>query len=507
MRQQDALRWGIVWMSEEEMVQTILARPEVATARRELLAVTKERPDDLKQAASAKVSVRTVIQKHSHVLSESDAKMIRRVSDHLLHCNFGKRHEAEALSLYESKTGWDITNSNEDVYTWHFPKDRSHVRAPSLLTRAGNLSTPSGSRTSREQTRRALGRLLDRFRDMWSRRARFLSPPLCDVAKTLWCNSTLGDGWMRLPCTLSASERRCVHELAEARGLEHRSVGSGSRRCVVLSVTDAKIDSTAVMTTVRELVDAVAGSISTSSADDASSSPSDSEASLAASSAQFTIVGMVDGVAHELDCSASSPDEWSLRPVVVEIKHRMRRPPSSSSSSSTTASTTTTRRSTPPPLYEHVQCVAYMLMLGCTSADLVQVYRDDRNKIEIDVHRLELDAPPYRHRQNWYDVVVPRLYDVASFVLKLRTNENERRRFVTCGSAVEQWRKLQESLPFIVPENHRSFVSARDEAIRERNAAAAVDRRPLSTTVDLTAETDDSDDDCIARRVRKRRRS
>jgi len=49
-------------------------------------------------------------------------------------------------------------------------------------------------------------------------------------------------------------------------------------------------------------------------------------------------------------------DEWAVRPIIVEIKNRVR------------------RITDPPPHYDVVQTVTYCRMLGCDAADLVQVY-------------------------------------------------------------------------------------------------------------------------------------
>ena len=77
----------------------------------------------------------------------------------------------------------------------------------------------------------------------------------------------------------------------------------------------------------------------------------------------FKIVGKVDGISKHIDASSSDPMHWHEYRVVVEIKNRMHKIPAM------------------PPLYDQIQLVTYMLMLGTTCGDLVQVMtREDQSK-------------------------------------------------------------------------------------------------------------------------------
>ena len=78
----------------------------------------------------------------------------------------------------------------------------------------------------------------------------------------------------------------------------------------------------------------------------------------------FSILGSIDGMRDELCAGAVedfAPDEFgdtlSLRPVVIECKHRMR------------------RAMIPPPFYDQIQAVVYCLMYGTERAEIVQVTR------------------------------------------------------------------------------------------------------------------------------------
>jgi hypothetical protein len=68
----------------------------------------------------------------------------------------------------------------------------------------------------------------------------------------------------------------------------------------------------------------------------------------------FYIVGKVDGLSTQLDLRSDDATQWREMQVVVEVKNRLG------------------RIAAEPPLYDQIQLVTYMLMLGCQFGDLVQ---------------------------------------------------------------------------------------------------------------------------------------
>jgi hypothetical protein len=70
--------------------------------------------------------------------------------------------------------------------------------------------------------------------------------------------------------------------------------------------------------------------------------------------ALFYIVGKVDGLSTQLDLRSNDATQWREMQVVVEVKNRLG------------------RIAAEPPLYDQIQLVTYMLMLGCQFGDLVQ---------------------------------------------------------------------------------------------------------------------------------------
>lgn len=194
----------------------------------------------------------------------------------------------------------------------------------------------------------------------------------------------------------------------------------------------------------------------------------------------FSICGSVDGVRDELWCRPNcTPDgsfndeEWELREVIVECKHRMKRAYST------------------PPLYDQIQATAYCLMYGVNDADIIQVVRKEhplrkrrRNKdesakgtekpdqrqtlldhflpaknceyepvekaesvvlvdgteseavtnddqsIEIVVTRLSVDDGIMNHRQNWQSIILPRLRSFVDAVYRVRADDDARKLFL-----------------------------------------------------------------------------
>lgn len=149
-------------------------------------------------------------------------------------------------------------------------------------------------------------------------------------------------------------------------------------------------------------------------------------------------------------------DDMTLRPVVLECKHRLR------------------KLSPVPPLYEQLQAVIYCFLYGTDNADILQVLRtssskvdrslhgsssshdvsrsDDKeplqsagsakhnigdhethesekkseNNLEMSVYRVSLEDPVMQHRKQWESVVLPRIQDVVQTVYGLRRNDHER---------------------------------------------------------------------------------
>ena len=221
----------------------------------------------------------------------------------------------------------------------------------------------------------------------------------------------------------------------------------------------------------------------------------------------FNICGAVDGVRDELWCrpDESTDEEWELRKVIVECKHRMRRAYNT------------------PPLYDQIQTTAYCLMYGAEDADIIQVMRKEKQRprkrqkvdteslqpgqtklegflvttvttekpdgqkvgnssssenienepdteqrttnddkagaqsIEIVVSRMSLDDGVMNHRHNWQSIILPRLRSFVDAVYRVRANDDARKLFLQVVANEEQsgyatlvsWDLLHHECPWL----------------------------------------------------------
>ncbi|KAL9179453.1 hypothetical protein ACHAXT_008743 [Thalassiosira profunda] len=217
----------------------------------------------------------------------------------------------------------------------------------------------------------------------------------------------------------------------------------------------------------------------------------------------FRIVGAVDGVRDELYTAPSAPpakaatsvdatnkapqhdntqdpysfsdedeEQWSLRPIIVECKHRMN------------------EAKVPPPLYDMIQTCLYCMMYNVDEADLIQVVRrkkgtgkseekeneaakdnksddekdDGKAKSEdmkITVTRVSLNDPIHNHSHHWRATLLPRLSSFVDAVYSLRRDDGKRYRLLMAlvqlqqeegsGKAEEEaWKVLWEECPWLV---------------------------------------------------------
>lgn len=195
----------------------------------------------------------------------------------------------------------------------------------------------------------------------------------------------------------------------------------------------------------------------------------------------FSIVGVCDGIRDELYETASDndgindceQDNWDLRKVVIECKHRMK------------------NVFAPPPIYDQIQAVIYAYMYNTTEAEIVQVLRDnksqfqskegDRNEQSTDEmkitvgadmsqdhlkqiqpiicssHRVSLNDLTMQHADNWKNVILPRLRSFADAVYSVRSDDHKRYRLIhaasvasSTGSEKDWWQVLFDECPWLI---------------------------------------------------------
>eukprot|EP00804_Cyclotella_cryptica_P021988 CCRYP_000917-RA/>CCRYP_000917-RA protein AED:0.18 eAED:0.18 QI:0/-1/0/1/-1/1/1/0/222 len=146
---------------------------------------------------------------------------------------------------------------------------------------------------------------------------------------------------------------------------------------------------------------------------------------------------------HKRNCNINSADndnfsddecEMTLRPIVLECKHRMK------------------KALIPPPLFDQIQTCLYCQMYE-VEADLIQVVRhenvmkrqgkkhetkdtkgtsttDNNKHIEITITRITLDDPIHNHKHHWNVTILPRLASFVDAVYSVWRDDTKRYRLL-----------------------------------------------------------------------------
>jgi len=195
----------------------------------------------------------------------------------------------------------------------------------------------------------------------------------------------------------------------------------------------------------------------------------------------FSIVGVCDGIRDELYQTSSDDnrrnddeqDNWDLRKVVIECKHRMK------------------NVFAPPPIYDQIQAVIYAFMYNTTEAEIVQVLRTNKSrsqsnesdKYEVSAnesrmpvgdgmsqdalkesqpiicssHRVSLNDSTMQHADNWQNVILPRLRSFADAVYSVRSDDHKRYRLIhaasvasSTGNEKDWWQILFNECPWLI---------------------------------------------------------
>lgn len=170
----------------------------------------------------------------------------------------------------------------------------------------------------------------------------------------------------------------------------------------------------------------------------------------------FYIVGFIDGISEQLDCSATNASEWKPHHVIVEAKSRMGK----------------VSPHNHPPLYDQIQLVTYMIMLGVKYGDLVeyissqnsctssQIVSNATSREEINpkrrhieqsdfaIHRITLHTPPYHHYEHFKKIILPNMCCFQRAVCTMRSDDMLRYHFLL-GSESEKMEIIRKLCPHL----------------------------------------------------------
>lgn len=334
-------------------------------------------------------------------ISENELAVLQKGVQHLVYRGYGSFHEREAIDMYESKCGWEIRERNSVMVKWPFI--RSEDAPPQQLDKiTTNKSSPN-------------------------------NPPFQGSQRTV------------VPLTCAVKSEIIDDERPPSRKrLRPSNIQPTMEEALSAKVVDAIYEKQTTLDT----------------ADTVPLQPAERPF--------FWLYGCVDGIRDELwyddehprskaeatiiDHGCDDDDEWKLRQVVIECKHRMK-----------TLHSRLTTPINPPPLYDQIQAVVYCLMYETTEADIIEVFRshtdecnntnDNRShRIDIATSRITLYDPIHRHGEHWKSVILPRLREFVEAVYTIRSDDGKRYQLLSSLASMDEdipWKIIIDECPWL----------------------------------------------------------
>ncbi|KAL3761583.1 hypothetical protein ACHAWU_000070 [Discostella pseudostelligera] len=368
------------------------------------------------QSIQQQIKAQAIVAQQSGKLNQQQVDSLVESSRGCVSTGFGTCHEEEALDVYEKRVGARVRERNETYMEWDFQR-----RVLDSDSELGVTASP-------------LGRARRRVREEFASRGE---------------GSNSGDD----------GTSRDIADTDDGDNATNESINDGAKK-VAEEIVDLSED-------VKPF---------------------------------FRIVGAVDGIRDELyvdspktdnnvnssnrqnntgdiSCSDNEEGQWSIRPIVVECKHRMK------------------KAMVPPPIYDQIQTSIYCHMYNVEDADLIQVVRRERKSkkvrsvdaqenhsikndgdcktnakntthesgdhIDITVTRVSLNDPIYEHRHHWEATLLPRLASFVDAVYGVRQDDGKRYRLLLAlirsqhlgtshdGGEEEAWRVLWDECRWI----------------------------------------------------------
>lgn len=416
-------------VSEEtrELVKQVL---EVSEGTRKLQSV------DEVQAVQDSIKSCTIEAQKVGKLSAKQVESLVELSRGHVSTGFGTCHEDEALDAYESRVGCRVRERNEALMEWRFR------RLCDVDGEMGVTALPMGKATRR----------------CWKKMN----------------EKTGNDDRNVVEHEETANDTPEVH--IEFDGEEVSGI-IGVHKVNNLAVENVGISSSSVLVGEKEkpffriigAVDGIRDELYMVSSMSTSESQVAAFVATAASSNPTNNKGNKDNGddATNVGCIFADDEEdiWTLRPLIVEIKHRMN------------------EAKMPPPLYDQIQTCLYCYMYDVEDADLVQVVRRKNNHkekendtleneveegnaghgkskiqsnaedINITITRVSLYDPVYNHNHHWQATLLPRLASFVDAVYNVRKDDGKRYRLLMTKSEnnaeEDPWQLLLGECPWL----------------------------------------------------------
>ncbi len=317
------------------------------------------------------------------LLTPNEIKVLLDALNHNVNTGYGKFHEDDALDLYEKQCGWEVGERNSEKKYWKFQKAELSCGAVSASASASASASNSTNKSkSIEPTMTMVSTVVPigrpesrkgRRRD--GHRSGAAIEPVREQQHQKKKEST--NQVVMTTSSSSSSSSPTVPPVAT------QNSGSSPTEAIEIlhsSQEDENIDSKSKNNFTRNEVKNPNDKYCTS----IGASTKITQHSNRERKPFFIITGIVDGVRDELyhvpsvptiedendfclpsydqhpkhmELKYSDDDEWSLRKVIVECKHRVN------------------RAFNPPPIYDQIQAVVYSFLYEVNESEIVQVVR------------------------------------------------------------------------------------------------------------------------------------
>ena len=394
----------------KELVKKVL---EVSDGTRKLQSIDEVR------AIQESIKLSTINAQKDGRLSAKQVESLVEASRGHVSMGFGTCHEDDALDAYESQIGCRVRERNEALMEWRFRR-------------------------------------------------------ICDIESEL--------GVTAMP--MGQPTRRCWKNISVLTGADHAASGHVGASDVGVVEKEATISGSSSSVIDKEkpffrIVGAVDGIRDELYMDPTSACNSQVEVHAAITATCHSILSNPShskGSDHNGRSAANvesmiSDDEdnsWTLRPIIVECKHRMN------------------EAKVPPPLYDQIQTCIYCYMYGVDDADLVQVIRrkskreengngvlgsdvvesvgngkgkikSNAEDINITITRVSLTDPIYNHNHHWEATLLPRLASFVDAVYNVRKDDGKRYRLLMArnvgnmsnNSDENSWQLIWDECPWL----------------------------------------------------------
>ncbi|GAX14715.1 hypothetical protein FisN_11Hh256 [Fistulifera solaris] len=458
--QKDAQLLGLTMITPQEALNELAKKAGVDKTLKKVLQTVKKGKVTTIETAHALKSTLTSQEVKKH-LSPSEWEQFREGVRSAVDTNYGVVHENAALDEYQKLCGWPVSERNAAIRSWAFARSEDFPDEPDK----GELKTAVPIKEAESLPGRPTEHG-DCDRPPNNKKQKTVID-LTNVSEAV--DSKCTDARASIPSVRSDDEQ---DSLSSASCISLKDDSSAREKNDLIEIEEfVKVQSELTTDTKKEVLKSIGRTVTVEEVENKVIP-------------YFYILGSVDGIRDELTSSfevdvtadVNDDDSWSIRSIIVECKHRMR------------------RLHSPPPLYEQIQASIYCLMYGVNDADIVQVLRQDsksndkqsndklqstiksfiktdgmedytndekvskpeqeKGKPQILVSRVSLDDPALQHKTNWTTIVLPRLRAFVDAVYSIRSSDDLRYRLLASSSeselgSVAAWEFLHEQCPWL----------------------------------------------------------